>query len=80
MPAPIGLPPASAVRARSTVIAVNPDERSTLREGVLVLALGALTFGAVGGYLIGRARKDERRRNNPDDPGRIAWPLLAWPR
>lgn len=68
---PLNLPPASAVPPRSIVIALNPDERSSVRDGVLVLGLSALALGAVGGYLIGHARSN--KRNNPSGISRYIW-------
>jgi hypothetical protein len=56
----LNLPPASLRPRGSTTIGVTMDERSDLRDGVLLIALGSLLIGLAGGYVVGR-RHDQRR-------------------
>lgn len=56
----IALPHASMRPAGSTTIGVSLDERDELREGVLLIALGALGVGLASGYLLALRRASKR--------------------
>ena len=51
--------------AGSTTIGLSLDERSSLRDGVLMLALGFLGVGLAGGYVLGLRRAAARRNPSP---------------
>lgn len=61
MPAAVILPHASTRPAGSTTLGMSLDERSGLRDGVLMLALGCLGVGLAGGYVLGLRRAAARR-------------------
>jgi len=47
----------------STTIGTTYDQRTDLRDGVLLVALGTLVLGGAAGYMIGRRRTE--RASNP---------------
>lgn len=66
----VTLPPALRNPPGAVVVGMTPDQRNTLRNGLITLAVGFTLAGLGVGYLVG---KDKGRKRNPD------WAPRAWP-
>ncbi len=62
----MNLPPARMRPPGSTTIGTTFDERSALRDGMLLLAAGCLLGGLVGGYWLGRRPRLRNPASKPD--------------
>lgn len=63
----VNLPPARMRPPGSTTIGTTFDERTSMRDGMLLIAASCLLGGLAGGFILGRR---SGRRSNPETPRR----------